>query len=442
VRPIGTVDSTLASRPLLRGPQWHRRSGHQNGCDPRPDGGNRRGTFRDTFEENDVESNLVKPIQKTNGPSSERTIKVGFVLLSPAVAPLPSTRVAALNMFPFLRVAGFDPRVVFEPAAPNEMPHLTLDADQLLAEGYRIVCFQKVSGPSVLDLARALAARGIKTVFMVCDLVDEAMVQATDITLVVTDFLVKLYPTTLQHKIRVVHDGIERQDVFKRDWRDDQGSSARPLRAVLVTSAYLEDLPVLQIPPPWLHVIVAGRYPKSSGRLGRLRDAQWHVRQLPTWKARYAALRFMLHPRITRVPWHPVAVYELLRSADVGILPIDAPPPSDAAMVPSWMVKSENRLTLKMAIGLPVVATPIPSYEAIVEHGVNGFLARSRHEWTLQLERLRDPALRRDMGEAARASVIARYSMEVQAERLISSFEHVLQRTTHVESASIERPYK
>jgi glycosyltransferase involved in cell wall biosynthesis len=103
-----------------------------------------------------------------------------------------------------------------------------------------------------------------------------------------------------------------------------------------------------------------------------------------------------------------------MRQADIGIIPIDPEVNPEG-----WNLKSENRLTMKMCVGLPVISTPIPSYEAVVEHGQNGFLARSRHDWIECLETLRDPALRRGIGERARESVMKKYSMDEQARRLI-----------------------
>jgi glycosyltransferase involved in cell wall biosynthesis len=116
-----------------------------------------------------------------------------------------------------------------------------------------------------------------------------------------------------------------------------------------------------------------------------------------------------------------------LVEADIGVIPIvaDADP---AVIAPAWKVKSENRLTMKMSAGLPVIATPIPSYEAVIEHGVNGFLARTRHDWDRCLDALRDPELRREMGEHARRSVSARFSMQAQAERFIAVCESLLER--------------
>jgi glycosyltransferase involved in cell wall biosynthesis len=113
-----------------------------------------------------------------------------------------------------------------------------------------------------------------------------------------------------------------------------------------------------------------------------------------------------------------------MRQADIGIIPIDASPAHEpGSNAPKWKVKSENRLTMKMCAGLPVVATPIPAYEPVIEQGHNGFLARSRRDWIQCLEALRDPDARREIGQRARESVLVRYSMDEQARRLIAVLE-------------------
>ena len=72
-----------------------------------------------------------------------------------------------------------------------------------------------------------------------------------------------------------------------------------------------------------------------------------------------------------------------------------------------------------MAMGLPVIATPIPAYEPLVKQGQNGFLASDKYEWLQHLSALRDPALRRSIGQQARKSAMAEYSMTRQAEKLL-----------------------
>ena len=347
-------------------------------------------------------------------------IKVGFVLLSHSRRPIPSTRIAVLNMFPFLREAGFDPHIVFEPEQATETPDVSGLAPRLIGEGFQIIVFQKVGGSSVESLARELGAAGIRTVFCVCDFIDEGMAEATDATVVVTDFLKSLYPPALQHKIHVVHDGIEHPELFRSHASRRHGSLGDPLRAVLVTSVSYEHLPQIITPPRWLKVTIVGRYVPSEAVVKRIGQMRRKFLRCRDTRQRLAYLRFMADWTIRCAAWDPVDVYRRMRDADVGIIPIDAvePAPGSAETVPSWKVKSENRLSMKMCMGLPVIATPIPSYEPLIRQGENGFFAHTRNDWIDHLDTLRDPAVRERIGQAARTSVLQRYSMEEQARLL------------------------
>lgn len=342
--------------------------------------------------------------------------RIGFVLCSSLSRPIPSTRIAVLNMMPSLSAAGLQPVILFSPQDPTETPDLSGVAKQAFDAGCDTVVFQKVHGPNVISLVRCLKAHGIRSIFMVCDLVDAEMAHESGLTIVISEFLRSLYPISLQHKIHVVHDGIERPRIFKSDWGMGSGSRIDPLKAVLVTSSTLDDIPVFKKPPPWLQVRIVGRY--ASG-LRRFREARWAwIKKLPKDRANY--FFFLANPGIKCIPWGPDEVYAEMMRADIGIIPIETTETGiRSELIPSWKVKSENRLTMKMSIGLPVVATPIPSYEAVIEHGVNGFFALSKRDWTTCLEALRDPGLRQQIGMAARRSVCSRYSMQAQAAKLI-----------------------
>jgi glycosyltransferase involved in cell wall biosynthesis len=254
------------------------------------------------------------------------------------------------------------------------------------------------------------------------------MSRATDATIVVTDYLRSLYPPELQPKILVVHDGIEQPDVCKTSWRADRGSRRNLLRAVLVSSDPLHELPLIVDPPEWLEVEIVGSYSPIQKRLQRVREARWKLSSRKGFHESIAYLRFLTNRRIRRVAWDPVGVYESLKRADIGIIPINTSPgPELGESSPRWKVKSENRLTLKMAAGLPVIATPIPAYEPVMEHGRSGFFARSRGDWIECLDALRDPMRRRTVGERARESVLTKYSKEEQARLLIEVLRKVSQ---------------
>jgi glycosyltransferase involved in cell wall biosynthesis len=75
---------------------------------------------------------------------------------------------------------------------------------------------------------------------------------------------------------------------------------------------------------------------------------------------------------------------------------------------------------MKMSVGLPVIVTPIPAYEAIVKQGSNGFLATSPQEWMRAFDILRDPALRRRIGRDAHDDVSVRFSKQPQADKWLA----------------------
>jgi glycosyltransferase involved in cell wall biosynthesis len=188
---------------------------------------------------------------------------------------------------------------------------------------------------------------------------------------------------------------------------------------VLVTSAGPAVLPVIGRPPSWLRVTVVGAYPVPTWRGRRLRWMRAQLEQANDGE-RLATVSSLLDRRIERIAWHPAGVYDQLEQADIGIIPVDTDGPA------YWKVKSENRLTLKMAAALPVIATPVPAYEPIVVPGENAFFAHSRDEWMARLEALRDPALRLAMGTRARETVLPRFSKGAQAQALIDLLRTVL----------------
>jgi hypothetical protein len=348
--------------------------------------------------------------------------RVGFVLCSPASNPIPSTRIAVLNMLPFLSAAGIETRILFEPTEPSETPDLSHVAQRAIEAGCDTIVLQKIRGPSAQTLARQLAEAGIKTVYCVCDLIHPPMVQATDTTVVVTEYLRSLYPAELQSRIHVVHDGIERPAIQKTAWNNTAGTRIKPLKAVLVTSASLDHLPAMGHPPPWLRLSIVGRYAHG---IRRWHEVRWQLSR-QTSRNQLDYLQFLANRRLECLPWDPEGVYIEMLQADIAVIPIDLTAmPAHPTMPPSWKVKSENRLTMKMSMGLPVIASPIPSYETVIEHGVNGFFARSRHDWDNCLTLLRDPERRQAMGASARDSVAKKYSMKSQAAKLIDILQGV-----------------
>jgi len=70
-----------------------------------------------------------------------------------------------------------------------------------------------------------------------------------------------------------------------------------------------------------------------------------------------------------------------------------------------------------MALGVPVVGSAVGETKYIIEHGTDGFFADGANEWIKYLGALiGDSNLRRQFGEAGRAKIERKYSMEAAGE--------------------------
>lgn len=66
--------------------------------------------------------------------------------------------------------------------------------------------------------------------------------------------------------------------------------------------------------------------------------------------------------------------------------------------------KSNNRLTTCMALGLPVVASPLPAYKSIIKHGENGFIFENDEQLKDCLLALKSSEARKRIGQAGKTT--------------------------------------
>lgn len=111
---------------------------------------------------------------------------------------------------------------------------------------------------------------------------------------------------------------------------------------------------------------------------------------------------------VESVRWSAGREVEDLQAIDIGVYPLP---------IDDWVMgKSGLKAIQYMAFGIPPVATDAGINPRLIRHGENGLLVRSEGEWIEALERLiRDPGLRRAIGEAARADAVAKYSVRAIA---------------------------
>jgi L-malate glycosyltransferase len=110
------------------------------------------------------------------------------------------------------------------------------------------------------------------------------------------------------------------------------------------------------------------------------------------------------------VRWTREREVEDLQTFDIGVYPLP---------IDDWVLgKSGLKAIQYMAFGLPAVATEVGTTPLLIRHDENGLLVKTEEEWLATLEALiRDPALRRRLGEEARRVAVQQFSTRVIASR-------------------------
>lgn len=104
--------------------------------------------------------------------------------------------------------------------------------------------------------------------------------------------------------------------------------------------------------------------------------------------------------------WTLAREIDYLQHADIGLMPLHDTPRARG--------KCAFKALQYMAVGTPVVLSPVGMNADVVEDGVSGYLADTPEAWREKLGRLiADPALRARMGRAARRRVQDCYSHDV-----------------------------
>jgi glycosyltransferase involved in cell wall biosynthesis len=123
--------------------------------------------------------------------------------------------------------------------------------------------------------------------------------------------------------------------------------------------------------------------------------------------------------QIKGLPWKKEDEINELSTFDIGIMPV----PDD-----DW---SKGKCGLKglqyMALEVATVMSPVGVNSSIISDGVNGYLANETDEWVEKISKLiDDPSLRRNLGLAARRTVVDHYSVNSQKETYLNIFNRLV----------------
>ncbi len=117
------------------------------------------------------------------------------------------------------------------------------------------------------------------------------------------------------------------------------------------------------------------------------------------------------------IEWNKETEIADLQTIDIGVMPLE---------VDDWAKGKCGFKALQfMALGKPVVASPVGANTQIIHDGVNGFLASSEKEWVKKLSLLiKNPELRRKLGKEGRKTVIEQYSVEANNDKYLQLFQN------------------
>ena len=105
--------------------------------------------------------------------------------------------------------------------------------------------------------------------------------------------------------------------------------------------------------------------------------------------------------------------YAALNSYDINIAPLEPSVFNDA--------KSNIKYLEASVVHMPTIASGVAEYKAIIDDGVNGFIATNKNEWVLAFEKLiQDETLRDTMGEAAYNTVMKGYKPDIIAQEYVA----------------------
>ena len=111
--------------------------------------------------------------------------------------------------------------------------------------------------------------------------------------------------------------------------------------------------------------------------------------------------------------WSLDTVFKQILNCDVAIIPLP-----DGV---EYSVKSTNRLTMFMALGMPVIATPIPSYVDIVTDHKNSIFAKTLDDYAIAINMLESKDLRRKLGIEGRLLAQTNYNQTTIGRKWINT---------------------
>lgn len=319
---------------------------------------------------------------------------------------VPSARMRAYQLVPALREAGIDARVVDPGALPQRLGFTRL---------YRLAVLRAARAADVVVVQKQLFDRATLTALTT---VNPRLAYDFDDALYAPHDRHRAAAAVSRHVGRLDLVLAKAQLVIAGNDELAAYARARAARVAVVPTVVDVDRYARAIRPRRPGGTVVLGWIGTAANLGYLEPLRRAIRELRESSAVPVEFRVICSEPpdwpevdVTFVRWSVERAIHDLAQLDVGLAPLPDTP---------WTRGKCGFKALEyMALGLPTIASPVGVMASIIDHGRNGFLAGAPEEWRLRLEQLiADAELRARIGEAGRAAVAERYSVQVAGPRL------------------------
>ncbi len=281
----------------------------------------------------------------------------------------PSSRIMGINIHNWLNINNINSKI--------------LNIDNELNEDIQHIIFQKIFTDRAFLLLKRYKEKGIRSYYILDDLYLEGirMSQNSDVTICGSEYILNWISKYTDSKLVVINDAYETElSLYKRNYESEHPKVI------------------------WFGTVL--HYPQAE----ELRES---IESL-----NYKYITITAHENATK-QWNLETIWQDVIDTDIVVIPyIGKLPPYELA-------KGNNRLTQSMVLGMPVIASPIPSYLPIIRQNRNGFICynNSTDDFKLYLNVLKNFKIRERIGKQARLDVIDRYNIEYVGQELLTFLE-------------------
>ena len=328
-------------------------------------------------------------------------MKIGWILWGDKTVA--SARIQGWNVHDLFVNKGINSKIIFAPKGfQTELKLSKKEIDNILNKNYECIVLQKIQkGKNFFYLVKKAKEKGTKLLYIGVDSINIDFASSCDAILTITDYLKKKIPKKYQKKTFLVFDGYEQsKGVIKKH------NSSKELNLIFVSNDIYSKFPQIKSLPKNVSLTILGP--------PRKRAKKWNPNKTIFTKTPH---------KFKYIVWKLKTIEKEILKYDVAVIPF----PKEDLKEDYIKTKSTNRLIMFMAMGLPVIASPIPSYKKIIKQGKNGFIAKDSKDWERLLKYLKNnPKKRKEIGLEARKDVINKYSLEKQGELYLGIIKKVL----------------